>query len=94
VTPFYWLVLGVLTTWRITHFLNAEDGPGDVVVRLRARLGDGALGKMLDCFYCLSIWIALPLALAIGRNWAERAALVFALSAGAILLQRATEKSS
>ena len=35
------LVLAVLATWRLTHLLAREDGPADLVVRLRARLGTG-----------------------------------------------------
>ena len=30
-------VLVSLAVWRVTHLLAEEDGPGDVVVRLRAR---------------------------------------------------------
>ena len=66
---FYWLTLGVLAVWRLTHLLNAEDGPWDTVVRLRLWLAAGFWGRLLDCFYCLSLWIALPLALAIGEGW-------------------------
>ena len=38
---FYWLALGILAVWRVTHLLHAEDGPWDVLYRLRRRLGDG-----------------------------------------------------
>ena len=51
-------VVGVLATWRVTHLLVAEDGPADVVVRLRRRAGDGWIGEAMDCFYCLSVWTA------------------------------------
>jgi hypothetical protein len=87
---FYWLVIGVLTVWRITHFLQAEDGPWGIVVRLRRSVGEGFLGKLLDCFYCLSVWVAVPFALLLGESWWERALLWPSLSAGAILLERVT----
>ena len=87
---FYWLVLGVLAVWRLTHLLNAEDGPWDTMVRLRVWLGAGAWGHLLDCFYCLSLWLALPFALAVGEGWWERLLLWPALSAGAILVERLT----
>lgn len=86
----YQLLPGVLAVWRITHLLQAEDGPWDVVVRLRARAGDGFWGALMDCFYCLSLWIALPFALLLGASWIEQALLWPALSGGAILLERAT----
>ena len=54
------LVLVVLATWRVTHLLAFEDGPGDVVATLRQRLGNGFFGKLMDCFYCMSLWVAAP----------------------------------
>ena len=89
---FYGLVLGILTTWRLTHLLNAEDGPWDVLVGLRRLAGSGFWAKLLDCFYCLSVWIAAPLAYVIGRGWGERLLLWPSLSAGAILAERLTSK--
>ena len=65
----YRFILGLLTVWRITHLLHAEDGPWDIVVRLRRAAGNGFWGKLLDCFYCLSLWSAVPLALLLGRTW-------------------------
>src|SRR5271157_1337130 len=85
---FYWLALGILSVWRVTHLLNAEDGPWDFVVRLRRRAGTGFWARLLDCFYCLSLWVAAPLAYFIGSHWMERLLLWLALSAGAILLER------
>ena len=41
---FYWLVLGALAVWRITHLLAAEDGPWDLVLRLRKAAGLRVLG--------------------------------------------------
>jgi hypothetical protein len=47
---------------------------------------------MLDCFYCLSLWIAVPFAWILAATWRERALVWLALSGGACLLERATEK--
>jgi hypothetical protein len=87
---FYWLVLGVLGVWRVTHLLQAEDGPWDVVVRLRRKAGDTFWARLLDCFYCLSLWTAMPFAFGLGSDWKERVLLWPALSAAAILLERIT----
>ena len=91
---FYWLVVGTLCVWRITHLLYAEDGPWNVMVRLRKRAGVGFWGSLLDCFYCLSLWIALPFALLIGQGWKEQLMLWPALSGGASLLERATSREA
>jgi|SRR5215472_13502883 len=87
---YYWLMLGILCVWRATHLLNAEDGPWDLLVRLRRLAGEGFWGKLLDCFYCLSLWTAAPLALVLGQGWKERLLLWPAMSGAAILLDRAS----
>jgi hypothetical protein len=87
----YRLLLGVLCVWRITHLLQAEDGPWDAVARLRAWAGTGALGRAMDCFSCLSLWIAPPFAWLLGARGVEQWLLWPALSAGAILLERALQ---
>jgi hypothetical protein len=83
-------LVGALATWRVTHLLVEEDGPADVVVRLRQRAGDGWVGSALDCFYCLSIWTAAPVAAAVARRPRERLLTWLALSGAACLLERAT----
>jgi len=88
-------VCAMLAVWRLTHLFTAEDGPGDVVVHLRVRLGDSLAGRAMDCFYCLSMWIAAPIALYVaatdviswGVTW-------LALSAGACLLERLTNRDA
>jgi hypothetical protein len=87
---FYWLALGVLGVWRLTHLLQAEDGPWDLIVRLRGAVGHGFWGSLLDCFYCLSLWIAAPFAWFLGDSWKEIVLLWLALSGGASLLERLT----
>ena len=84
------LVLAALATWRIAHLLAEEDGPGDVVVRLRARLGTSALGRAMDCFYCLSLWVAAPLALLVARDVIGFTLAWLGCSGAACLLERAT----
>jgi hypothetical protein len=86
------LAAGALCVWRVTHLFNAEDGPGRVLVRLRRRAGDGWLGQLLDCFYCLSLWVAVPASLLIGSGWKERLLLWLALSGAACLLEHATRE--
>lgn len=86
----YLLVLASLGVWRLTHLLNAEDGPWAILARLRAVAGDGAWGELLDCFHCLSLCISVPFALALGVGWGQTLLLWPALSAAAILLERMT----
>lgn len=90
----YRLALGTLCVWRVTHLLHAEDGPWDLVVALRRAAGNGMLGRMLDCFYCLSMWVAMPFAVWLGESWREQLLLVPALSASAILVNRVAARST
>lgn len=89
-TNFYILVLGGLVIWRLTHLLNAEDGPAGILVRLRVLAGNGMLGELLDCFNCLSLVLAFPIAGWLASNWYDFALLWPALSGAACLLERAT----
>ena len=90
----YLLTIGLLAAWRITHLLQAEDGPFDLIYRLRKALGNSIFGKMMDCFNCLSLWIAIPFAYYLGNSWTERILLWLALSGGAILLERIGQKKT
>jgi hypothetical protein len=90
--PVYWFVLGCLGVWRVTHLLNAEDGPWEISARLRLAAGSGFFGRLLDCFYCLSLWVAAPFAWFLGAGYGERLLLWLALSAGAILVERVTAR--
>lgn len=90
--PFQFLILS-LVVWRFTHLLAKEDGPWDGVVRFRKLFGQGFFGSLLDCFYCLSLWIALPLGLWAGQALPEKLLLWFAFSGSACLLEKFTEKN-
>jgi hypothetical protein len=86
------LLIGALCCWRVTHLLNAEDGPGEILARFRRLAGDGFLGQLLDCFYCLSLWVAAPFAVLLGTAWREGVLLWLSISAAAILLERTTSR--
>jgi hypothetical protein len=81
-------LLAVLATWRVTHLLGSEDGPGDILVRLRVRLGHSFAGKLMDCFNCLSVWVAAPAALFVSLKPVDWFLSWLALSGGACLLER------
>jgi hypothetical protein len=85
-------VLAVLATWRVTHLLANEDGPLDIIVQLRGRLGHGLIGSLVDCFNCLSLWIAAPAAFLVSSRPLMWSISWLALSGGACLLERLGEK--
>jgi hypothetical protein len=85
-----WLlfVLAVLATWRVTHLLAREDGPADIIFRLRRRLGDGLLGSLMDCFNCMSLWIAAAAACVLASTLVTWVLSWLAISGAACLLER------
>lgn len=84
-------VLVALATWRLTHLLAEEDGPFDAVLRLRQWVGDGFIGRAMDCFHCLSLWLAAPLALFVSREPLAWLLAWLAASGAAGLLHLATQ---
>ncbi len=92
----YWtrVILAALATRRITHLLASEDGPAGVIARARARLGTGFAGQLMDCFYCLSIWVAAPMAWLVVRGPVDLLLTWLALSGAASLLERVGGESA
>lgn len=81
-------VLAILATWRGTHLLASEDGPADLIVRFRSLLGKSVAATLMDCFNCVSLWIAAPAAVFVSRSLGEWFFSWLALSGGACLLER------
>jgi hypothetical protein len=81
-------LLAVLAVWRLTHLLSKEDGPWDLLRRFRVQLGNGLWGDLFSCFYCLSIWVALPFAFFLGVSLPEELVGWWAISGGAAILER------
>lgn len=95
-------LVAILATWRVTSLLSREHGPADIFDRLR--LATGAqyeaghgnwvsttfLGKMITCFYCCSIWVAVGVLL--GRRQLPSVTEVLAVSGGACLVDKATNR--
>lgn len=93
--PFFWMIAGILATWRITSILQREE----IASPIRRAVGattyepddgdpdhfiyaDNFIGKVFYCFWCGSVWggIAVTILLLIFPPLI----LPFALSAGAI----------
>src|SRR5215472_14776364 len=85
-----WLrfTMAALATWRVTHLIVYEDGPWDVIARLRRRAGSGFFGKLMDCFYCSSLWVSALAALALQPSPKDWVMLWLAISGAACLANR------
>ena len=81
-------LLAVLATWRVSHLLASEDGPGEVVFHLRKSLAQSFFGRLMDCFGCISLWVAFPFAFFVAAQPLEFIVVWLALSGAAMLLER------
>ncbi len=84
--------LCVLAVWRVAHLLARESGPQNLIVRLRAALGSGFLGRVMDSFCFVSFLVALPPAIWLSSSRMGFLVQWLALSTVASLLERATQK--
>lgn len=81
-------LIGTLVTWRVSALLVREDGPYDLIARLRKATANTMAGRALECFYCTSLWIAAPAAFWLaGATW-RWFPMWLALSGAASLLER------
>lgn len=90
-----------LSVWRISKIVTEEEGPGMIFSRLREISGaeyDGVPeqwdllswhSKLLQCPYCLSVWVALFLALLriINRKLYRITVVTFSGSAATVLIE-------
>lgn len=82
------LTAGTLAVWRVTHMLHFENGPWNWFGRLRTAVARLLRTDLFDCFYCLSLWTALPFAILLSRGVREGVVFWLALSGGAIVIER------
>jgi len=83
--------VAVLATWRVAHLVAREDGPGGILVWFRRRAPVG-IAAMVECVYCLSVWLAAPAALWVTRNPIDWFVTALAISGAACLLERAGDE--
>lgn len=91
--PLFWLIVGGLATWRLTSILHEEE----IAAPVRKAIGiveysdespsywtypDTFIGKMFQCFWCLSVWVGGAITLLL--HIFPRLSLPFALSSLAI----------
>jgi hypothetical protein len=89
------LVIGMLVTWRVSHLLVEEDGPGHLMTRLRGAVDGTPLVGLLDCFGCTSVWVGAVAGLAVQGRRAPVVDVVLgglAMSGAAFILQKLITK--
>jgi Protein of unknown function (DUF1360) len=51
-----WLLLTILAVWRLTALIAYESGPFGMFSAWRRGFVRVGLGRLVGCFYCLSVW--------------------------------------
>ena len=88
------VVVSLLAVWRVTHLLHVESGPWDLLAALRRGAARIGARRAFECFYCLSLWVAIPFSAVASTDVVRGATLWLALSGGAILAHRLTSDRS
>lgn len=87
------LIVYALATWRLTTLLMDEDGPFDILKKLREFLGvnneesEGFFYKLFNCHWCLSMWTAAAMFLL-----PFPVAAIFSLSACSVIFHLLVER--
>ena len=93
-SPWFRFVVAVLATWRLARLVAREDGPFELIVKLRMRAAEGFAGQLMDCPYCLSLWLAAPFACVLADTAAAWVAAWLAISGGASFIENLLECQS
>lgn len=85
-------VVLALAVWRVARIIVAEDGPFDVLARLRERTGINQqrtwIARGLMCVACISFWLGLIVSVVVFGLSFESIAYGLALSAVSVILLR------
>jgi len=86
------LVVGALATWRVSRLIVHEDGPANLVVRVRQSVDATPLAGLMDCFACTSVWVGWGVAAVLfgGRLPVRDVAVAGLAMSGAALLAELT----
>jgi len=76
------LLILSLATWGLAYLLTREDGPYDILKRLRALF---VFGGLTGCIYCAAVWLA-ALNYALLQTAAAPVVYIAAAYGGAMLL--------
>lgn len=86
------LLILSLAAWRVASMLHSEKGPFAVFERFRLWTYQYEFaGELIRCFYCLSVWVAMPFAIAYAHNFLQWFVNTLAISAAVISINAVIE---
>lgn len=88
ISNWFWLIISILATWRLTCLICFDSGPFDLMSRIRLALYRVRLGKLVECFHCTALWISSTLTILIYKLSIASLFLIIAIAGGATLIER------
>ena len=82
------LVVVILGVWRLTSFICYDAGPFGLFSRARKILYQLRLGALVECFHCMSVWVAAAVVVTVYEPALSSLLLVVAVSGGTSLIER------
>lgn len=83
-----WLLVSILTVWRLTTLICYEDGPFRIMNKTRAALYKIRLGSLIDCFHCTAFWISIIIVLVLYKLSFSQVFLIPSCAGGASVIER------
>jgi hypothetical protein len=86
------IILAITAVYRVAQYLYLDDGPFDLLFKLRDRLGayelgdDGlaktGAGRLAQCYHCIAKYLALPAGLAVmfPATWSDAVLVVLGIA--------------
>lgn len=84
----FWLVISILTVWRLTYMLCYEAGLFDILSKIRKIFYQINLGKLIDCFHCTAVWVSFICTLLVYKPTFKSLFLFLAIAGGASIIEK------
>lgn len=82
-----WLLITILAVWRLTAMIAYESGPFGAFSALRRLFVRIGLGRVVGCFYCLSVWSSCAVVLIFPLSYTTPL-VIFGVAGGVAIIER------
>lgn len=82
-------LLSSVAVWRLAYMLQDETGPWRIFEKIREHINNSNKPTLIEgfqCFYCLSVWVAIPFAIYLAADIWQFFVYPLSLSALAVAL--------
>ncbi len=80
--------ISVLACWRLVYLITEEHGPYNILLRMRVWAHKRDIDWInVDCAYCMSVWLAVPFAIYLAKDFWQFLIYWFAIAGGTVFFQ-------